>query len=64
MNVASLDKTKCSGCELCANVCAKQCIELKPDELGYLIPTVDAARMRFVREIMRNRESVRLEDAS
>ena len=44
MNVASLDKTKCSGCGLCANVCAKQCIELKPDELGYLVPAVDAAK--------------------
>lgn len=44
MNVASLDKTKCSGCGLCANVCAKQCIELMPDELGYLVPAVDAAK--------------------
>lgn len=44
MNVASLDKTKCSGCGLCANVCAKQCIELKPDEFGYLVPAVDAAK--------------------
>ena len=44
MNVASLDKTKCSGCGRCANVCAKQCIELKPDEFGYLIPTVDATK--------------------
>lgn len=44
MNVTSLHKTKCSGCGLCANVCAKQCIELKPDELGYLVPTVDAAK--------------------
>ena len=42
MNVQSLDKTKCSGCGLCANACAKNCIELKPDELGYLRPVVDA----------------------
>lgn len=44
MNVQSIDKTKCSGCGLCANICAKQCIEMRSDALGYLHPEVDATK--------------------
>lgn len=32
---------KCTGCFACANVCPKQCIELKPDEFGEVHPIVD-----------------------
>ena len=44
MNVLSLDSKKCSGCGLCPNVCAKNCITLQPDKLGYIRPVVDASK--------------------
>lgn len=34
------DKAKCCGCTACANVCPKQCIEMKADEEGFLYPYV------------------------
>lgn len=38
------DKTKCSGCGACAAVCPAQCIDMRPDEEGFLYPLADAAR--------------------
>lgn len=35
-------KTKCCGCEACAAVCPKQCIEMKADYEGFLYPQVSA----------------------
>lgn len=35
------EKSKCTGCGACLNVCPKKCISMKPDELGFLYPTVD-----------------------
>lgn len=34
-------KELCNGCSTCANVCPKQCIQMKPDKEGFLYPTVD-----------------------
>ena len=35
------DKSKCCGCEACAQKCPKQCIILKEDEDGFRYPYVD-----------------------
>lgn len=37
-----IDKSKCSGCAACANVCPRDCIEMSPDALGFLYPKVDS----------------------
>lgn len=34
------DKFDCSGCSACANKCPKGCIEMVPDQLGFLYPKV------------------------
>lgn len=36
-----LDKTKCSGCNACQQICPKQCISMKNDEEGFWYPKVD-----------------------
>lgn len=36
------DKTKCCGCTACQNICPKKCIEMVPDEEGFLYPKVNA----------------------
>lgn len=33
---------KCTGCGACANVCPKQCIEMKYDEDGFLQPVINS----------------------
>lgn len=43
MNVSVLADEKCCGCGLCASVCKKNCITIKPDSLGYLRPVVDSS---------------------
>lgn len=35
------DKSKCSGCYSCMNICPKSCIEMKVDEEGFWYPQVD-----------------------
>lgn len=35
------DKSKCSGCHSCTNICPKKCIEMKEDTEGFLYPEVD-----------------------
>lgn len=35
------DKSRCCGCEACANVCPKGCISMLPDSEGFLYPHVD-----------------------
>lgn len=35
------DKEKCSGCAACANICSKNCIQMKSDNEGFLYPNVD-----------------------
>lgn len=36
-----IEKEKCSGCTACMSICPKDCIEMKPDDEGFLYPTVD-----------------------
>ncbi len=35
------DKTKCCGCQACANICPKNCVIMKVDEEGFLYPQVN-----------------------
>lgn len=34
----------CVGCTACAEICPKKCIQMKPDEEGFLYPVVDKSR--------------------
>lgn len=34
------DKSKCCGCNACANICPKNCIKMKRDEEGFLYPYI------------------------
>lgn len=43
MNVSALTDERCCGCGLCASVCNKNSITIKPDCLGYLRPVVDGS---------------------
>ena len=38
------DKKDCVGCTACAGICPKKCIQMKPDEEGFLYPVVDKSR--------------------
>lgn len=38
------NKSLCCGCTACQSVCPKDAISMKPDELGFLYPQVDADR--------------------
>lgn len=42
MSVAGKKKQDCCGCNACAEICPKQCIEMHPDRKGFLYPKVDA----------------------
>lgn len=35
------DKKHCAGCTACAEICLKNCIQMKPDEEGFLYPHVE-----------------------
>ena len=35
------DKSKCSGCHSCRNICPKNCIEMKVAQEGFWYPAVD-----------------------
>lgn len=35
-------KEDCCGCSVCADICPKNCISMKPDEKGFLYPEADA----------------------
>ena len=37
-----IEKSKCTGCGACANVCPKSCIQMKSDELGFQYPVVSS----------------------
>lgn len=41
MILESKDLNKCYGCFACANICPKNCIELKQNEEGFFMPEVD-----------------------
>lgn len=36
-----VDKSQCSGCTACVNICPQKCIIMQPDAEGYLYPSVD-----------------------
>ena len=40
-NVNILDKTQCTGCGLCYNLCPKQAIKMEADVEGFLTPVID-----------------------
>ena len=35
------EKSKCTGCFACSNICPKKCIEMKEDKCGYIYPYID-----------------------
>lgn len=35
------EKTKCTGCFACYNICPKKCIKMKENEYGYVYPEID-----------------------
>ncbi len=35
------EKNKCTGCFACVNICPKNCIEMKDDEIGHIFPHVN-----------------------
>ena len=35
------NRANCSGCEACANICPKHCIEMKPDKEGFYYPNIN-----------------------
>lgn len=38
------NKEKCCGCTACYSICPQKCIEMKPDEEGFLYPVVSEAQ--------------------
>lgn len=41
MELLNENKDKCTGCTACANACAKSCITMKSDALGFMYPVID-----------------------
>lgn len=41
MSVANKKKAGCCGCNACAEICPKHCVEMKADAKGFLYPRVD-----------------------
>ena len=39
-----LPQENCTGCSACKEICPKQCIMMKPDEKGFLRPSIDAPK--------------------
>ena len=37
------EKSLCTGCSACVNICPKACIQMQEDERGFLYPVVDSA---------------------
>ena len=40
--ISIIDKSKCSGCQACFNVCPIHCIDMIPDDEGFLYPHVNS----------------------
>ena len=38
------DKNKCTGCFACYNICPKDCINMREDELGNVYPEIDVEK--------------------
>ncbi|MCI8674304.1 MAG: 4Fe-4S dicluster domain-containing protein [Lachnospiraceae bacterium] len=41
MAITISDKSKCSGCGACMNICSKHCIKMESDITGFLYPVID-----------------------
>ena len=41
MAIVISDKSKCSGCGACMNICPKHCISMESDITGFLYPVID-----------------------
>ncbi len=41
--ISVCDKTNCTGCFACANICPKQCINMTADNEGFLYPVVNVS---------------------
>lgn len=41
MNRVPINKSECCGCGVCSNVCPKHSITMKPDEEGFMFPSID-----------------------
>ena len=37
------DKSLCTGCHACINICGQKAISMQPDSLGFLYPQIDAS---------------------
>ena len=40
-NVSLKNESNCVGCGACSQICPKNCIEMKKNEHGFLVPIVD-----------------------
>lgn len=43
-NIKMLDARECTGCRACESLCPTHCISIKPDQYGFLYPTVDETK--------------------
>jgi len=41
VNISQMQKDKCCGCRACEQICPKNCIMMKVDSEGFIIPVVD-----------------------
>ncbi len=41
-NINNIDMNNCTACEACVNICPFNAISMKPDEWGFLYPSVDS----------------------
>ena len=39
-----VDSSRCTGCQLCRNLCPKEAIEIRKDDLGFLYPFIDTEK--------------------
>lgn len=44
INVDGLDKSRCTGCSACGNICPVSAIVMKPDKEGFETPFVDSSK--------------------
>ena len=44
LRVLGLEKSRCTGCGVCADVCPENCIQMTADGEGFLYPMADAAQ--------------------
>ena len=42
--IITTEKDLCCGCGACAQICTQSCIQMKPDEEGFIYPAIDKAK--------------------